>query len=160
MAPVVPEITTLLDSVVNQLYRDSVTVTRTMTINQQRSQQTLKWIDWKKELALFYRSDISNASTAARYEADTLDADSVRVLTFLATDSSLRTRKLQLFFKNDRLEKMYIRNAQSSWWSEMQEELYLFPEEGYSIRSNTSNRLFGHQQMLITGLFHVGKTQP
>ncbi|MCS6917935.1 MAG: hypothetical protein RMK52_02000 [Chitinophagales bacterium] len=148
-----PDLTALLDAEVQGLYRDSVTVARTTMINEQRSQHVLRWVDWKKELAVFYQSDISSPSVAARYRCDTISNNDTMIVTFAADDASLRTRLIELHYLNGTLQKIHIQNASSGWLATQEEELNYLPGAGYSMRSVTRNRFFGEQVLAVAGAF-------
>lgn len=148
-----PDIAAWLDREIQQLYHDSAALARTTIINERRQQQLHRWVDWKKEFALFYRSDISSPALAARYQSDTIRTDTLLTVTFTATDPSLRTQKISLSFRDKKLVQLQVTNQSNGLLSSIEEQLILFPGEGYSIRSRTRNRFFGDQFMHIVGIY-------
>ncbi|MEZ4985563.1 MAG: hypothetical protein R2795_11095 [Saprospiraceae bacterium] len=76
-----------------RLTEKGVIVTKTITLNGQQEEQTLKNLDLDKEFALFRQADINKAAWYDKYEVDSLFlGDQLQRLRYQATDEDLDTR--------------------------------------------------------------------
>lgn len=137
---------------VAQLYGDSLAVIKTSVINNKTEQHRMQWTDWGKEFTLFTSSDINKPSMSGKYLVDTAQTDSAETLiSFTAKDLSLRTRLVEITYRNDSIGQIHVVNHESTFLSTTHEELYYLPMNSYVIKSEVKNRLFGTNQFSVLG---------
>lgn len=137
-----------------QLYKDSFVVIKTAQIDENTDQHEMRWTDWKKEFALFFASDINKASFAGKYKVDSVNTDSsTRIITYAATDPSLRTRLIEITrdARNNDIRLLHITNQTSNFLSSNNEELYYEPMKSYIIKSSQQMRFFGENTFAVKG---------
>jgi len=145
------------DQQIAELYKDSLIVLKTSEINGNTDQHEMQWTDWKKELAPFYSSDINKVSFAGKYISDTSSQqdnnEGVKVITYRATDPSLRTRIVEVttgVHSNDIL-LIHIENKSGDFLSTNSEDLYYVPLKSYIIRSTRTMKFFGDNKIAVKG---------
>ena len=141
------------DQQVAQLYEDSLIVIKTSAINGKTDQHEMAWTDWKKELALFYGSDINKASYIGKYTEDTTFTNDKIIISYKATDRALRTRSIEIALDSNAsdVQLIHIVNESSNFLSSTHEELYYEPFKSYIIRSTQKLLLFGGNTFGVKG---------
>jgi hypothetical protein len=141
-----------LDEQVAQLYKDSFIVIKTTEINGNSDQHEMPWTDWRKELALFYASDINKPSFIGKYSVDSTAGDPAKVtVAYKATDPSLRTRLIEIIYTGDSVSLIHISNQSGNFLTSNNEELYYQPLKGYIIKSSQTMKFFGDTKFAIKG---------
>lgn len=145
-----------LDQQVETLYKDSFLVVKTSSINQNTDQHEMPWTDWRKELSLFYASDINKSAFAGKYQADTIFIDStLNKIVYRSTDPALRTSLIEITYapSANRVELIHIKNQSNNIIYSNAEELYLEPLKTYIIKSKQQMIFFGVTDLAVKGDF-------
>lgn len=151
------DIPAFFDQQIAQLYRDSFIVVKTSFINNQTDRHEMPWTDWKRDFDIFYASDINKTSFMGKYAVDTSDKKSndsdEMVISYKATDPSLRTRLLEVTFEADQktVKLLHIQNVSSSFLSTTDEDLFYEPLSSYVIKSTQQMKFFGGNTYAIKG---------
>ncbi len=146
------DLAAFLDNEVRRLNEDSFFVRRHSIIGRRQEIQPSGWVDWSKELALFYRSDINKQSFQGRYQVDTLVADTQKRITYRATDSLLHTQLLEVSWEGEKLISIRIVSRTSDFFSSTRQELFLVPMQHYRIHTFVTNRFWGNQEIRVWGI--------
>ncbi|MFI5135246.1 MAG: hypothetical protein ACHQD9_05300 [Chitinophagales bacterium] len=140
------------DQQVKELQKDSLVVIKTSEVNGNTDQHQMDWTDWKKEFSLFYASDISKSSFIGKYKTDSVQLDSSeKKIIYLATDSSLRTKLIEITYSRDSVKEVHVVNHSGNFLSRTSEELYYEPRKSYIIKSSVTNRFFGVNEFSVLG---------
>lgn len=145
-----------LDQQVETLYKDSFLVLKTSSINQNTDQHEMPWTDWRKELSLFYASDINKAAFAGKYQADTIFIDSTQnKIIYRSTDPALRTSLIEITYalSANSVKLIHIKNQSHNIFYSNTEELYLEPLKTYIIKSKQQMIFFGVTDLAVKGDF-------
>ena len=87
-----------LDNQISKLKEEKVTVVKKTVLQGQKSEQTLNDINWKKEFAFFYSSDINTPQLRDRYKIE----KTPQKWTFQTEEENLMVKKMQvLFYENN-----------------------------------------------------------
>ena len=125
---------------------------KTSIMNGNTDQHQMDWIDWKREFALIFASDINKSSLVGKYKVDSVKLDSAtKKIIYTATDVSLRTRLMEVTFKNNVVESVSIVNHSSNFLSTTHEELYYMTLQNYVLKSSVKNRFFGENEFSMLG---------
>ena len=142
------------DRQVETLYRDSFIVLKTSSINNNTDQHEMQWTDWRKELALFYASDINKTAYAGKYTVDSMIVDSTeKKVTYRCTDAALRTQLLEITYSlpGNSIQLLHIRNQTRNIISTNNEDLYYEPVKTYIIKSTQTMKIFGENTFAVKG---------
>ncbi len=146
------DLTAFLDNEVRRLNADSFFVRRHSVIGERREIQPSAWVDWSKELALFYRCDINKQSFQGRYQVDTMVVNTQKRITYQATDSLLHTQLLEVTWEGDKPISIRIVSRTSDFFSSTRQELFLAPMQHYRIHTFVTNRFWGNQEIQVWGI--------
>lgn len=164
------DLTAFMNNQVEKLTKDSVVIIKTSSINDKIEQHTVKWVDWKKEFALLYASDINKESFAGKYEVDTVikgNSDSL-IVSYTALDKNLKTQLLKITssigknnngHENPVVTSILIMNQSSGFLASTIETIHYLPFEGYIISSATETKFVGLNNFAVRGEF-VKNEQP
>ncbi len=83
-----------LDNQINSLDKREVTITKKTVLQGQKSEQTLKKIDWKDEFAFFYSADINTPQLRDRYKIE----KTTQKWTFKTEEENLIVKEMQILF--------------------------------------------------------------
>ena len=116
----------------------------------------MKWTDWRKELAMFYGSDINKSSYIGKYAVDSVESSSGNgevVISYKATDPSLKTQLMEITRQKPdyKVTLIHIINKSSNFLSTTEEELFYEPMKSYLIKSSQDVRLFGENTFAVKG---------
>ena len=101
-----------------------------------------KPVDYAKELASFVSSDINKTSWREKYRAETIPIGTGRMeIRYHALDEHLKTREIQLLFKENSLEEVRIKNRLKSIIAESTQELSYYTGGGYAIEGVQGPRI-------------------
>ena len=108
------------------------------TINGLEEEQTVKKIDFEKELAIFSKSDINRPAWSDKYIIDSIfnEKGGLVELHYLAKDEKLRTRRISIKLDSAVVSKIEIENATSTFVANNRQSLLYLPGEGYIIESS------------------------
>lgn len=150
------DLTGFLDQQVAALYKDSFLVLKTSSINQNTDQHEMPWTDWRKELSLFYASDINKAAFAGKYQSDTISIDSSqKKIVYRSTDPAIRTSLMEISYAlpENTVKLIHIKNQSHNIIYSNNEELYLEPLKTYIIKSKQQMIFFGITDLAVKGDF-------
>lgn len=128
-------------------------ITKTVSYNGQQETKTIGITHWEQEFSSFIESDINKAAWKDSY-AQKEEHD--HAVSFIATDTTLHTRKIEVFFKPGRdttVEKIEISNFTTNMLYKTKEQLVYVPDSIYVIEKNQKVRLLGNNDYKITGKF-------
>lgn len=83
-----------LDNQIDLLEKNEITIIKKTMLQGQKSQQTLKKINWKEELAFFYAADINTPQLRDRYKIE----KTPQKWTFQTDDENLNIKTMQIIF--------------------------------------------------------------
>ncbi len=93
-----------------------------------------KPVDYGKELASFVSSDINKLSWREKYRPDTITGPGARKeIRYTALDGHLKTREIRLFFEENTLQEVRIKNRLKSIIAESSQELSYVAGSGYTL---------------------------
>lgn len=150
------DLTGFLDQQIALLYKDSFMVMKTSSINQNTEQHEMPWTDWRKELAVFYASDINKAAYVGKYEVDTMMVDSTeKKIIYKSSDADFRTLLMEVTYSltDQNVTLIHISNYSHNIIYTNSEELYFKPLETYIIKSTQYMKLFGETTFAVKGDF-------
>ncbi|MCY7410328.1 MAG: hypothetical protein LH473_08650 [Chitinophagales bacterium] len=139
---------------ITQLQKDSMIVIKTSSVNETSDVHQIDWTNWYRELILFINSDINKPAFIGKYAVDTIVQDSTsKIITYAATDSSLKTRLLEVTFNTatNSVFQIHIINNTKDFLSSTHEELYFLPMKAYVIKSSQTMLFFGTNEMKVMG---------
>ncbi len=87
-----------------KLEEKGITITKKTILQGQKSEQTLKKIDWKDEFAFFYSSDINTPQLRDRYKME----KSLQKWTFKTDEENLIVKEMQITFNDNNNEEAEI----------------------------------------------------
>lgn len=147
------DLTSFFNGQITKLNHDSLIVIKTSAINGKTDEHRMNWTDWKREFVLFLESDINKSSLIGKYLIDTLGENNSAgmKIRYQAIDSLLRTRLLEVSFRDQAVKEIYIINKTSGFLSSSSENLLYHPLELYIIKTATQNRLFGMNDFSVMG---------
>ncbi|WP_338791034.1 hypothetical protein [Bernardetia sp. MNP-M8] len=84
-----------------KLEEKGITITKKTILQGQKTEQTLKKIDWKDEFAFFYSSDINTPQLRDRYKME----KSLQKWTFKTDEENLIVKEMQITFNDNHNEE-------------------------------------------------------
>lgn len=148
------DLTGYFDDQISRLYADSFIIIKTANINGKTDQHTMPWTDWRKELALFYASDINKSSFIGKYMIDTAILDNrEKKISYKAIDLDLRTNLIEVTLSShdNSIIRLHIVNKSDHFLSSNKEELYYEPLKSYIVKSTQQMKLFGNDSYSVKG---------
>lgn len=112
-------------------------------------------LNYENELSVFVNSDINKISWMDRYAADTLrNADrALQSVRYEAQDDKLRTRLIEIDYRDGRPDKINILNRTENALLEARQELSYEPNRGFSIQQRQQIRFMKPNEAGITVTF-------
>ncbi|MBA2422746.1 MAG: hypothetical protein H0V61_05930 [Chitinophagales bacterium] len=148
------DLTGYFDDQISRLYADSFIIIKTANINGKTDQHTMPWTDWRKELALFYASDINKSSFIGKYMIDTaIIGNREKKISYKAIDRDLRTNLIEVTLSShdNSITRLHIVNKSDHFLSSNTEELYYEPLKSYIVKSTQQMKLFGNDSYSVKG---------
>lgn len=125
-------------------------INKTVARNDASETRTLKNINWETELSLFAESDINKPAWQDSYKVISRAGKT----TYLAADSSLRTREINITKdQNGRIRKITILNQVDNMLYSSTEQLLYIPDSVYQISKQQHVAIIGDNRYFITGKF-------
>ncbi|OWY21223.1 hypothetical protein C7N43_10570 [Sphingobacteriales bacterium UPWRP_1] len=146
---------------ITRLQNSKTGLQKTAALNQESETKTLKEVNWQKELSAFTASDINKPAWKGKYTADTTRQNGFTTVTYTATDHALRTRLVQLNFKNGSNSpvSVAITNQTNNFVYQTNENLHYQTTAGYNIKASQKVILMQPETFAITAGF-VNQPQP
>lgn len=134
---------------------------KTAILNQESETKTLTDVNWKKELSAFTASDINKPAWEGKYTADTTRQNGFTTVTYTANDDGLRTRLIQLNFKDGSNSpvSVAITNQTKNFVYQTNENLHYQTAGGYNIKASQKVILMQPETFAINANF-VNQQQP
>lgn len=147
------DLTEFFNDQIKQLQKDSMIVVKTSAINTNTDEHTMPWADWKREFALFLASDINKSAFIGKYATDTIKNPDELLVRYSATDSSLRTKLLEVTWQlpEKSIKQIHIRNRSCDFLSTTSEELFYLPMNAYMIKSSRDMKFFSGTDYSLMG---------
>ncbi|WP_461451780.1 hypothetical protein [Mucilaginibacter sp.] len=134
-----------------RLSRLNPLIYKTVKHNNATESKKVHITNWGTELSLFSGSDINKPSWKDSYKI-IIDGNTT---TYLALDSSLKTRKMMITKEtNGKVKSIIIFNSTNNALYKTKEKLSYFPDSLYSIQKLQSVKLFGTNNYAISGSFN------
>ncbi len=116
----------------------------------------LKEADWKKELSLFYECNINKAALKDAYRTDTILKDSLRLVQFLALDSTSSVRRLDILeFQGEEHPAFAAALRTDNLLFRSQTLLHFHPNKRYSVQMMQEIKHSGiKREYQITGVIY------
>ena len=123
---------------------------KTVYLNGKEETQSLETLDFSRELEVFEESDINKKSWLDKYSIDSLINASGQLegLSYQAQDEKLRTRQIDIAFKDGEVKKLDIHNRTESLVFENEQWLKFEADRGYRIET-MQKRVFADQRDLL-----------
>lgn len=147
-----------LDNQITQLEKKEITITKKTSLQGQKSEQTLKKIEWKDEFAFFYSSDINTPQLRDRYKVE----KTPQKWTFETEEENLIVKQMQIFFdkENDasfeNVKEILIIQKDKNKLYENDRTLTVKVKNGllesYSIKGSEDVILNERQEFLVEGI--------
>ncbi|WP_375561801.1 hypothetical protein ACE193_04410 [Bernardetia sp. OM2101] len=147
-----------LDNQITQLEKKEITITKKTILQGQKSEQILKKIDWKDELAFFYSADINTPQLRDRYKTEKIP----QKWTFKTEEENLIVKQMQITFdkENDysfkNVKEIVIIQKDKNRLYENNRTLIIKVKDGflesYSIKGSEDVILNEKQEFLVEGI--------
>jgi len=126
-------------------------VKKTTAVNGEKEERILKDIDFAPELKAFSEADINRQAWTDKYNIDSLFSDDkiLTKLTYTAIDLKLKTKHVEIDFKNNAVRKIFIENSMSSAVAKTRQLLTFEPGVGYSFLSTQNVILTSNDTFLV-----------
>ncbi|OWY25599.1 hypothetical protein C7N43_37520 [Sphingobacteriales bacterium UPWRP_1] len=140
---------------ITRLENSKTGLQKTATLNQKAETKILKDVNWRKELAAFTASDINKPAWKGKYAADTTRQNGFTTVTYTATDIALRTRLVQLNFKDgsNNPVSVVITNQTNNFVYQTNENLHYQTGGGYNIKASQKVILMQPENFAIAATF-------
>lgn len=117
-------------------------VIKRISIDGQQEEHTFDSLDYKKELAIFSRSDINKTSWFDKYQVDSTFQDGqLKQVTYTSKDKGLKTNLMEVQYDQGAVSAIHIRNATENQVADVHQEMFYRPKKGYSLASGQSTVL-------------------
>lgn len=156
------DITAFLNTQLKVLYQKKYELDKTSVVDDKSDMYSLKDVDWSKELQMFYNSDINKKSLTNKYFADTtlVTKDSLQQIkiSYLAKDSSLFTKQLDVYFRKSDHEVVciQIKNSTKNFFSANQMYLIYIPMREIAISIHQKKFLGPQNEFKVRGVINHG----
>lgn len=135
-----------MDQEVDRLNGEISTLNKTVIIGGKTEQKTLSGIDFTNDLAIFRKADINKPAWSDKYRIEPVGGDT----SYIATDSSMRTRHLQVLRDaSGKVERIEIKRRSGNVLSKGAQELTYQPASGYRIYSKQIGDLVGDAEVSV-----------
>jgi hypothetical protein len=137
-----------------RLARQYPHINKTVSYNGQDETKTVSIKHWQQEFSSFIESDINKAAWKDSYIQK---AEHANAVTFIASDTTLHTRRIEVFFQQGHepiVKKIEVTNFNKNMLYQTREELIYIPDSIYIIRKDQKVRLLGSNDYKITGRFN------
>lgn len=99
-------------------------------------------VNFKEELKAFIGSDINRVAWENKYQTDSIQREGKLIqLTYTATDSQLKTKKINIYFSDDSVRKIQIHNTLKSLIAWSDQYLTYLPGRAYEVKGEQHIRL-------------------
>lgn len=144
--PIYEDLNGFFESEAIRLIKKNVFVNKTVEQNGSKESQEKISINWENELSLFKASDINKPAWRDGYKILT---DSLKT-TYLAKDSKLRTKEIQIEkdLKGE-IKRIFIKNISENYLYKSTELLSYFPDSLYVIEKHQDVIILGDYQILV-----------
>lgn len=139
-----------IDGEVARLEGYPQTVEKTITLNGTTETQELRDLNFANDLRLFREADINRNAWIDKYVTEEKElSGSHRVITYVAQDSSLQTRRLTVEQDQGVVTRVAIDRKTGTVLSDGKHRLEYHPARGYSVHTSQENRFGNDIESLI-----------
>ncbi|MFK8007914.1 MAG: hypothetical protein AB8H03_16270 [Saprospiraceae bacterium] len=130
-------------------------IKKKVEINGKIDEQILEKFDLEKDLTIFRNSNINKIAWLDKYDVDSTTNNSGQLieLKYQATDPKLKTQQLIIFYKEEKVNSIFIKNTSGNQVSELQQNLRYNSMKGYSVESNQKVTLSEEQKLKVEVIF-------
>lgn len=123
------------DTEIDYLNEHQPSLYKKIRYKEQEEEKVVSIKDWKKELKVFYDSDINKPSWKDKYTLDSTQLDNgLSLLHYQAIDENLSTQVLDVKLKGKEVHSILIIKKASNQVYESQQYLTYIPKKSYSIK--------------------------
>ncbi len=134
------DLSAYIDEQVDSLEQAGVQVTKTITLNGTTETKQLTDLNFGKDLRVFREADINKPAWLDKYSLEREGGDERLTRTYIATDSSMQTRRLTVVTRNGEPIHVEIIRKTGTVLSDGRHRLIYEPANGYSMRTVQSNK--------------------
>ncbi|BDS11368.1 hypothetical protein [Aureispira anguillae] len=139
-----------LDQEVKHLNSSNIKVQKNIRYNKKTEEKVVQIDDWKKELKVFYESDINKPSWSDKYTLDSSSiGDGLSLLHYKAIDQNLSTQVLDIKLIGQKVHSILVVKKTSNQVYESQQYLTYIPGKSYTIKNTQDVILFDKNDYLI-----------
>ena len=115
---------------------------KTVLVDGEEEEKTLDSLDWASEFRVFTASDINLPAWFDKYAIDSVLVEGTLTdLKYIAIDTSLKTREIQITFDNGNPSWVSVKRESNSPLASTLQELEYIPASGYRLSSSQTLRL-------------------
>lgn len=133
---------------IKNLNKSNSIIQKTVTHNGITELKKLKIENWEDEFALFIQSDINKPAWKDAYQIDSSKKDKI---SYKALEDDLKTRLIEVEFKNKRISNIKILNKTSNYLYQIKEVLAYYPDSLYVINKEQKVTILGENNYQIKG---------
>lgn len=125
------------------------TIKKTVAVDDSTETQSLKIVDWKRELAAFSDADINRASWKGMFKIAKSNGNEI----YTSDNEKIPVKQVGIFYKDKKLFRlqMLIENKNTLYTS--LDTLNYYPDSLYQIKKVQNIRLLNKKNYVITGRF-------
>ena len=149
------DLSAYMDSEKRRLEAVNSLLVRESFFNGSVSQDSLEQADYSEDLRIFRRSDINRPSWRDQYSVDSLWADNgqLKGLRYQALTPSLKTRELEVDFREGEVARIFVYNQTENWISGTRQKLTYWPDSGYLVEAHQRIIWTGKDTLSMRGMF-------
>lgn len=136
-------------SEISRLKTKSLTLTKTVYINQPPEKKQIKINNWATELELFTESDINKPAFKNSYSKDS----SATKIVYTAKNEDLKTQRITIYVQNQKPTFINIINQQNNYLFKSLENLKYYPQKAYIINKKQKLLFWDAEVYEVKGLF-------
>ncbi len=149
---------TYFEQEIERLNKEQPAVSKTVILNGEKEEQTVKNIDFADEFLIFRESHINKVSWWGKYEGDTTyynnEKQQIKKIRYTTDDEELKTKVIHISFSPAKqIDSLYILNATHSPTISTKQELIYVPKISYEIFSREKVALSKNREVMIKGIF-------
>lgn len=123
---------------------------KNITYNNTNEEKEIAQPDYVEELSIFSNSNINKVSWLDKYEADSTYTNSqLSEITYTALSKKLKTRKLTVYFANEKVQKINLYNQLCTALADSDQYLEYNPSLGFSIKNIQKASMNEAQELMV-----------
>lgn len=117
-----------------RLKPDVSVITKYIQFGEANEKKDFNKPDWDSEFEPFLEYDINRPSWKNSYKADSSFSGDSTLIRYIAIDSSMKVKWMEIVLVNDRFKSMQGRTHSRSAWYALSQQVYYQADSGFSIR--------------------------